>query len=74
MPFERMCFGGGECDKVFDKGVQGSAKYQRLYLYVIILKYIIIVMGSTRPDPQGVGGLLFLMCFVINPLVRGPWV
>ena len=31
----------------------GGAKYQRLYLYLIIFNYIIILMGSKRPWPRG---------------------
>ena len=49
MDFEIMVFGGGECEKSFGMVVQGSSKYQRLYYYLIIFKYIIILMGSTRP-------------------------
>jgi hypothetical protein len=55
------------------RGSRGALNIKE-YIYLIIFNYIIIVMGFTRPDPQGVGGLLFLVCFVINPLVKGPWV
>jgi hypothetical protein len=49
MDFERVVVGGGKSEKLVDMVVQGSFTYPRLYVYLIIFHYIIILMGSTRP-------------------------